>query len=127
VLLVVGARGEEERFGRLMLEPVAEGEAPQTVDHERLSGSPLEFAEESPGGGIVRADRPVAEVADQETIAENAKSGGSDREGPRRVQPVTRDDPADELAVGVEHVDEAEACSRDVVVLGLVLFRISDP
>src|ERR1700675_3580128 len=67
--------GEEQGVDRRIDEAVAKGDAPQAVDRYRLPVRRLELADESAGGQVIGVDPAVAEVADEQAVAELAKPG----------------------------------------------------
>src|SRR6185437_16534665 len=77
VLLVVGAGGEVEARSGTCGGAVAEADAPQAVDHQRVVVRRLQVAARLPRrarpGECV--DPAVAEVADEEVAAELAEAG----------------------------------------------------
>ena len=92
------------------------------------SGLPAAFAEltfQRAGGGIVRSDLAIAQVADEKIIAEGSEVGSRQRQSPGSVQRALVDEPLDEVAIEVEDVDKAETRARHCVSLGGVLFPVS--
>ena len=61
------------------------------------------------GGWVVGVDDAVAEVADEKIVAEDTEAGGSDGDSPGRVEVAASDSAGDEVAVGVEDVDDSVA------------------
>src|SRR5882757_4612698 len=95
---------------------VAEGKTPQTID---CDGQPVRVLQESECGSgcrIERIDPSVAEVADQQRIAEGPKVRRSQRNSPRGIQRTLRHQPLYEPTVRPEHIHVAVAIARNVVV-----------
>ena len=65
---------------------VAESQASEDVDRDRVVVGPARVAEPLAGAEVVRVDAPGAEVADQQGTAEAAESGPVPAAGPGRVQ-----------------------------------------
>src|SRR4029079_14864438 len=94
VLFLVRPRREVQRVVEAGGVIVAEGETPQSLDHDRALAF-LERAAEVPVALVVLAvgvDRAVREVAHQQAAAEPPEVGWRGSDPPRRVQlPVVRD------------------------------------
>src|SRR5438105_10638550 len=113
----VRARGEEERASRAGEPPVAEGEAPQAVDRDRLAVAASQRAVVRPATVVlaVRVHATVAEVADEEIAAVTAEAARSEGESPRRIQRPHAVDACEELPAQVELVDVA--AGRSIVAV----------
>src|SRR5438552_392492 len=83
---VIGSRGKEERIDGLPLVPIPEGDAPKTVDRERLAVHILQLAPGIAAREIERVDATVAEIADEQVAAELAESRGRERKAPGRIE-----------------------------------------
>src|SRR6266852_6369917 len=68
-------------------------------------------------------DAPVAEIANQQVIAEHAEIGGSECQAPGGVEHPLRSEAADHVSIGVEFIDEAIPCTPYVIVMDRVLQR----
>src|SRR5215469_13041520 len=66
-----------------------------------------EGPEERTGVDVIGVDLAVAEVADEEGAGELAEASRRDGQTPGRVQGAARDQPPFQVALEVEHVDEA--------------------
>ena len=121
VLFIVRARGEEQRIGGLAQHAVAEGEAPQAVNRQHAMIGGAEQSSEITGIEVERADAAVAEVADQHHVAEAAEVGRRERDAPGGVERSTRREAPDEVPVRVEHADEPESLSGNLVRLLVIL------
>src|SRR4029077_11838043 len=75
---------------------------------------------------LVGIDPAVAEIADQELVAVPPEVTRRQGDGPWGVERPPRRDSPEQVAAGVEDVDEAAAPARDVVVLFGVLLGIGD-
>src|SRR4030095_6500099 len=129
VRLVVGAGGEEQRVGRAGVATVAEADAPQAVDFDRLMVSALHNAVLFPAvlALVERVDPAVAEVADQQIAAELAEVRRRHGKAPRGIQPAPRGDAAVEGPVSAEPVYVAKPFARQLLVrLGRVLLRVRE-
>src|SRR2546429_1563104 len=128
VRLVVRAGREVERVRRARTGPVAEAEAPETIDRHRFAVGRAQLTavrERAVSLRRVRVDRPVAEVADEQVAAEAAKVRRRHRKSPGSVQLPARGDAGDEGPVSLELVDEAEALSSHLVIASALL-RVGD-
>src|SRR5207244_5091206 len=74
-------------------------------------------------------DLAVPEVPDQQVAAEPPEVARGERKAPWRIELAAARDAPEQLAVGVEHVDESEAPTGDVVLALAVLLgeRHEDP
>src|SRR5438270_5809687 len=89
-------------------------EIPQVVENEwRPVGSANGF-DESAGRRIVIVDLAVAKIADP-------KFGAHEGQAPRRIQIAVSYQMPEQMATGVEDVNEAVARTRDVIVLARTL------
>src|SRR5262249_56843756 len=82
VRLVLDAGREEERPRAAGGGAVAERQPPQVVDDDGVALGVGELAAAGAGLGVARADVAVAEVADQEVVAERAGAGGGREQPP---------------------------------------------
>src|ERR1700736_256268 len=119
---VEGVGGRERSAARAA---VAEADPPQTIDLDRGAGLVPKASDEPPGPGAVGVDVSVAEVADQQGAAECPEVFGCEGKPPRRVQLSVLNEPAQQVTVHVEDVDEAEPGSGLVIVLVRLLHRVS--
>src|ERR1700679_1384307 len=67
----------------------------------------VERAEKEVRGCVVGEDLAVAEVADQQIVTERAEAAGCDGYSPGREEIATGGDSLEEVAVGVELVDDS--------------------
>src|SRR5882762_11664076 len=122
--LTGGARREIERIGTRRF-PAAEGQGPQSVDHQWLAIGAFQFIDET--AVLVKyVDPAVAEVADEDVAAESAEGIRRTRDAPRRIERPATDQAPQQMAVGIEHIDKAVTLACHVVVLFSVLLRVSD-
>src|SRR2546425_7006683 len=109
VLLPPGARGEEQGIRR----PVggvalAEAQGPEAVDLDRTAAGGmqrapgLELAQAVEFHGVESVDTAVAEVSDEQVVAEGAEVGGGTRQPPGGVELAPGSDAAEQVASGVE-------------------------
>src|SRR6266849_3804605 len=111
VLLVIGARGEEEGIRRPVVGgALAEAERPESVDGDRRPfggvkrAAVLELAVAFQAAEVEGVNAPVAKVADEQVVAERPEIGGCQRQPPGRVEFAFGRDAADQVAAGVEGV-----------------------
>src|SRR5437762_4356559 len=83
--LVVDPGAEEQRLS-VARYAVSEPQTPQPVDLDRVAVRPVQLAQPVAGPDVVGVDPAVAEVADEEGVAEPAESGRRLHEAPRRVE-----------------------------------------
>ena len=116
------------------------GPAPAPLPNARphrpsiLIGLPLASGKLAGGCESVRAtlrelegiDPAVAEVSDQQVATELPEVAGCHGNAPGRVERPSRRDPLEQVAAGVEDVNEAETLACDVIVLGGVLLGVGD-
>jgi hypothetical protein len=98
---------ERQSPGRLSHQALAETQAPWVVDFQHLFICPTQLSKGSAGSWIERIDGAVAEISDEQPIAEPPEVRGRKGEAPRCVQTPTRGEPADQATIGVEYDDEA--------------------
>src|SRR6266436_4125321 len=122
--LTGGARREIERIGTRRF-PAAEGQGPQSVDHQWLAMGAFQFIDET-AVLVEYVDLAVTEVADEDVAAESAEGIRRTRDTPRRIERPATDQPPQQMAVGIEHIDKAVTLACHVVVLVSVLLCISD-
>ncbi len=80
-----------------------------------------------PGDGIEGIDAAVAEIADQQILAELAEVGRRHGDAPGRIEHPAAGDAPDQRAVGVEQIDQAEASPDHLVlILRPLLPRVSN-
>ena len=124
--LLVNTGGEEELVGLSCLPTKAEHQRPQTINDNGVAFLVGELTQEGAGIGIECVDVAIAEIADQQIMAELAKRTACESQAPRRVQLTVCYQPLDEMAVGIEDIDDPMAGTRDVTILLCILFGIRD-
>ena len=77
--LVVWACGKIERVPISAVAAVAEGDPPQAIDHDRLAALIFQLTEVLPAVEILGVQLAVAEVADDERVAEETEVRGRKR------------------------------------------------
>src|SRR5579884_737197 len=108
VRFVVNPGGEIEFVG-VADEAVAEGDTPQAVNCDRIVVEVFKLTQESLGVGVEGIDAPIAEVADEQIVAESAKIAGSQGQTPGRVERALRGEVICQTAIGVKYVNETVA------------------
>ena len=83
IVFVIRAGCEEQRIGLLIQAAVSELETPEAVDDQRLSIRRFQLSVEMPVL-IERVDRAVAEIADEDVIAELPEALRRERDPPGR-------------------------------------------
>src|SRR6266496_1977867 len=114
VCLVIWPGSEDQLVG-LGRVPVAETQAPQAFDGDRVAVGPAELTQVRAGVRVVGVDVAIAEVADEQRSAEPAEVVRGQGEPPWRVQRAPGDQPADERAVVGEDVHESVARAGHVI------------
>src|SRR3984893_14908746 len=95
---------------------IAEPDSPETIDMDRGARLVPKGSDEAPRPRAVGVDTSVTEVADKQRPAEGPEVIGRQGQTPGRVQRPMLDQPAQQVAVQVEDVDEAEAGTGLVIV-----------
>src|SRR6266487_2404109 len=130
VLLVVRARGEEQRVRRAVgRRAVSELQGPESVDCKPVSVGRAERTGQLEGPVrlfLVRVDVAVPEVSDEQVAAEEAEARRGHRNAPRRVQLAALRDADEQVPGGVVGVDEAEARTSRLVIRARGLPRVCD-
>src|SRR5258706_3758744 len=102
--------------------PIAEGKTPQAIDRDRRPVSIFEETERSSSRRVERVDPPVAEVANQQRVAECPEVRRSQRNPPGRIQRPLCHQALYEPTVRPKHIHEAMAIPPNIVVpLGVLL------
>src|SRR6266513_2507904 len=108
VRLVVWPGGEEQRVRWPCASAVAEAKRPQALDLQRRAASTVQHAAAlvlAVAKRIVRivgVDAAVAEVADEQIVAEGTEVSRRKRQSPRRIERFSRRDTANQVATGIE-------------------------
>src|SRR5690349_15264017 len=88
---VVRAGRKTERVGGLILNSIANTDAPQPVDHNRLTIRAAQHSTEISGKHIVNINPSIPEISDQQPIAEFSEIARRERQTPRGVQLTSGD------------------------------------
>src|SRR5256886_7076793 len=127
VRLAVRTGREEQRVDWTVVHrPMPELQRPEPVDDELASvGRPKRPDElERPVGQLlVRVHVAVAEVAHEQVAAEPSETRGGEREAPRCIQLAVLRYADEQIPIGVEGVNEAEALAVDFVLRSRTLLR----
>src|SRR5260221_6994694 len=75
VSFIIRAGSKEQGGLRLIVCAVSEDKGPETVDHDRAAVRLLKRPERNSSLDVIRIDRAVAEISDQEFFAESAEPG----------------------------------------------------
>jgi hypothetical protein len=103
------AGGEVQRVRGAGGAAIAELQPPQVRDGDRLAVGVFQLADETAAVRIEGVDVAIAEIADQQIVAERAKVRGGDRYCPWIIELAVDDQAPLQLAVGVLDVDGAVA------------------
>src|SRR4051812_42407565 len=110
MLLFSDARREIKGVHVAASAAIAEGQRPELVDLDAVTGLVLERAEECAGGRVVGMDAGIAfaEIADEQRAAEDTETGWSERATPGRIEGAVVD-PESQIAdaIRVETPNEA--------------------
>jgi hypothetical protein len=126
VFLIVRSCRKEQRVCWLPGNAIAEDESPETVDLDRSVVCRSQLSPEFAGTQVERADPSVTEVADEKGITEAPEIRRRQREAPWRVELTVRHQSMKQIAIGIEHIDEAKSLTGNVILLGVILLRIGD-
>src|SRR6267378_5574417 len=118
----VDARGEVQGI-RARGRRTAELETPQPRDGDCTTVSVTQLSAQLPVGAE-SADAAVAKVADENIAAEPAERVRRARHAPRRIERTTGCETAQQVTVGIEHVDETMTLACHVIVLLCILQRV---
>jgi hypothetical protein len=113
----VRPRGEVEGVLIARRATIAECQAQEPVDLDRLMCGIAELAKEIASVGVVRVDPAIAEVPHQQRATKRTEIRRREGQAPRRLEKATRDQPLQEVAVGVENAYEPFAAIREVVLI----------
>src|SRR5438132_1187243 len=126
MLFIADAGGEEEGVPSASILAVAERQAPEPGDLDCLVVCVCEGAEEFPRVRIEGVDLAVAEVANQQVVAEFAKARRSHRQAPGRVELSVRDQATDQRARRVVDIHKSVAGAGEIIVFVRLLLGIAD-
>src|SRR5580765_7419224 len=112
--LVARPRGEKQRVDRLTGKSVAERDAPEPVDLQRLVLCIAQSAKRRAGLEVIGVDAAITEVADEQAAAETAEAGRCQCHAPRRVELAARSNAMQQLAVRIVDVHIAQTAAVDV-------------
>ena len=104
---VVGTRGKIERVRVAALPAVAERDAPEAIDHDRFAALIFELTNVLSACEIVRVQLAVAEVADDERIAERTEVFRRMCESPGCLEVIAFNQSLFQVAARVEYVQVA--------------------
>ena len=89
-------------FGSKPFTPARVSRAQRKIVDQRLAVWAVDRAEEQVGGCVIGEDLAVAEVADEQIVAERAEAGGSEDNSPGGEERATGCDALDEVTVRIE-------------------------
>src|SRR5262245_34172427 len=111
--LVEGTRGEEEGIRRaigIVVRPLAAGKRPEAINCDGRSvggvkrAAVLELALSGEVCRVEGVDAAVAEIADEQLIAEAPEISGRERQPPGRVELTLRRDAAEQITRSVKGI-----------------------
>src|SRR5439155_27237497 len=123
IALTIRTRREVQRV-RARPAAAAQGQGPQAVDDQRLALSVVKRIDK-PAIVLECVDPAVAKVADEDLAAEPPKRERGAGDAPRGVERPAAGKAAQQMAVGIKHIDKATAWPRRVVVFLSVAFRLA--
>src|SRR5262249_21745830 len=91
---------------------------PQAIDLEWRAIGAHQRLNESACSRVVNVDESVTEIADPEFAFHESES-------PRGIEIAVRDQTPEEVAAGVEHIDEAKSRPGNVIVFSVILLGVS--
>ncbi len=86
--------------------PIPKGYSPQAVNKNGSARLVFQLTQEIPGAGIEGIDETIAEITNQQVVAELAEIAGSESQTPGRVECALRSEATEEMPIGVEDIDE---------------------
>src|SRR5207248_4601532 len=104
----------------------AKHQSPQAINNDGMAKLVGEVTEKGTGIGVERIDVSIAEISDQQVMTEHAKGTTCESQAPWRVQLSLCYQSLDEMAIGIEDIDEPMAQTRDITILLCILFGIRD-
>src|SRR5262245_59119294 len=126
VLPTVRTGSEDDRVGVAADLSVANAQAPQPVDQDRLAKRIHHRPEERAAAWIERVNAAVAEVADQNRAGEGAEARRRLHQPPRRVEMTVLGESRQHPTARIERVHDAMTVPRHIVVLRSILPGIGD-
>src|SRR5262249_15917745 len=138
--LIIRAGREVELVGITAHAAISEHQGPQTLDLDCSPPAVLQLSARRSASEIERVDLAIAEITNQEMVAERAESGRRATHSPGGVGKAGGDgtppkgwvgrprggNPPQENSIGVEYVDIAVARTGHVVLPGPVLLGVGD-
>src|SRR5207253_2246657 len=107
--LIIGPGCEVEAVFERSGFAVAEGQSPQAVDLDRVAAGICQLSLEYAGCRIERADPTIAEVSNEDVVAERCEVRRRLSHPPRGVKRLPGSESLHEGAIGFEDVDHAGA------------------
>src|SRR5947208_12931386 len=113
--LVIDSRGEVERI-RITKSIGPEGQSVNVGIRDDVAVAIVDFAEKSSSSRVKCVDGSIAEVANQDVIAEGPEVGAGLSDSPRSVQSAAGGESPHEIAIHIEDIDDAVSCAKDRVL-----------
>ena len=126
VCFPIDTGSEEEFVGWARGCIIAELQGPQAIDLYWSTCAFLKRAKGSAGSRIEDIDVPIAEITDQQIIAELAKVSRRQGQAPGGVEATTCNETTNQIPIGVEDIDKAMTGTRYIVMLLSILLRKCD-
>src|SRR6185312_6934704 len=93
---------------------------------ERIALGVAQHTKKAVGLYIERIDSAIAKVSHQQRVAEGPETGWCECNAPWRIEHSFGRHPVDEMAVGIEHIDEAQSSAFHVILAVGVLLCVGD-
>jgi len=119
--LTLNSGGEEQVVPSSRESSVAECQSPKTFDSDRRPVAPQHMAQECTRSGVKCIDATIAEVADEQVVAQLSEIGGGESDTPRSVQRASGGEGLNKVPVQIEHVHEACTQTLDDVLTLVIL------
>lgn len=126
VCFTIYTGSEEEFVGWARDCIITELQGPQAIDRDGISILVSELTEKRTRIWIERIDVTIAEVTDQQVIAELAKVSRCQGQTPGRVEATACNEATNQIPTGVEDIDKPITRTRYIVVLGSIPLRKRD-
>src|SRR5262245_16137399 len=106
MFLVARARGEVEKAVVSEQTVIPGRERPEPVDGDRHAVDVAQLADDSTSVGVEDVDPSIPEVADEQIAGVLPEGRRTQGESPGRIESPLGGNPAEEVALRVEHADE---------------------
>src|SRR5690242_229645 len=104
-----GPGGEIENIFQSSHATIAEHNGPQSLNGNRASGGVRKLAQKGAGGGVESRNVAVAQITDQDIVAEGSEICGCESDAPGGIQFSFEGKALDEVSIEVEHIHYPES------------------